>query len=366
VNDNKLSFVLAMLFLCGLLIQKLKEVTQKTIVFLNNFTENVMVPLENRYDLIEIDESQRIAVKWTKKKIGIFVGVMVIYIVFSVTMYFLQDKKEIQFVGFIILFYYFVLDFIRSKRKSSICVEQGISVEGYILESVKDEIVEMCNKLNISTIDFKMWNDNNVNAESSINKDGIPQIRVSNGFINAIYSDPDAKDILLVTVGHELGHIFYKDNINIQKRMRNANLIALIGYIIIMLLLYGTLHFSWLIILVLVIFCIELVFGKVMTDIRYWGQIAELKADRLAIQIYEGGKEVFVDFWKNKYKEKSLKNYNIVYQYYKRYIENEAHPSMHRRMKILESRKQWSLWEYFEHALLIRKWRLTNKGWNGK
>jgi hypothetical protein len=56
----------------------------------------------------------------------------------------------------------------------------------------------------------------------------------------------------------------------------------------------------------------------------------------------------------------------MFYQYYKRYIENEAHPSMYRRMKILEIREKWMFWEYFEHAIVIRKWKLTNKGWNGK
>lgn len=365
-TDNTVNFVFAILVLCGLLIKKLKETTQQTITLVNNYTENVMVPLEHNSAQIEIDVAQRVPIKWNKKKILFLVGFLIIYTVFFVTMYILKDKKELQVVSFTIILFYFVFDFFRSKRNSSACFEQGIKVEGYILESVKDEILEMCKKLNISAIHFKMWNDNKINADSSISKEGLPQIRISNGFINAISSNPKAKAILLVTLGHELGHIFYRDNICIKKRMRATNLIALIGYIIMMLLLYGSLHFSWLIILVLIVFIIEIFFGNIMTDSRYWGQIAELKADRLAIQLHESGKEAFIDFWKNKCLDDSLGNYNMVYQYYKRYIENEAHPSMYRRMKILEIREKWMFWEYFEHAIVIRKWKLTNKGWNGK
>lgn len=365
-GDNIVNFVFALLVLCGLLIKKLKETTQQTIILVNNYTENVMLPLEHNSALIEIDDTQRITVKWTKKKIIFLTVFIIISVVFSGVLYILKDKKELQAVSFIILIFYFVIDFFRSKRKTPICVEQEIKIEGYILESVKDEILEMCKKLNISAIYFKMWNDNNINADSSISEEGIPQIRISNGFINAISANSDAREILLVTIGHELGHIFYRDNISIKKRIRIANFIALIGCILIMLLLYGSIRFSGLLMPALIVLIIEIIFGNIMTDLRYWGQIAELKADRIAIQLYASGKDAFIDFWKNKCKDNNLQNYNIVYQYYKRYIENEAHPDMYRRMKILETREKWRFWEYFEHALIIRKWKLTNKGWNGK
>lgn len=365
-GDNIVNFVFALLVVCGLLIKKLKETTQQTIILVNNYTENVMLPLEHNPALIEIDDTQRITVKWTKKKIIFLAVFIIISLVFSGVLYILKDKKELQAVSFIILIFYFVIDFFRSKRKTPICVEQEIKIEGYILESVKDEILEMCKKLNISAIYFKMWNDNNINADSSISEEGIPQIRISNGFINAISANSAAREILLVTIGHELGHIFYRDNISIKKRIRIANFIALIGCILIMLLLYGSIRFSGLLMPALIVLIIEIIFGNIMTDLRYWGQISELKADRIAIQLYASGKDAFIDFWKNKCNDNNLQNYNIVYQYYKRYIENEAHPYMYRRMKILETREKWRFWEYFEHALIIRKWKLTNKGWNGK
>ncbi|MBQ3543956.1 MAG: hypothetical protein IJA34_03040 [Lachnospiraceae bacterium] len=57
---------------------------------------------------------------------------------------------------------------------------------------------------------------------------------------------------------------------------------------------------------------------------------------------------------------------NKIYKYYKRYIEKEAHPLMERRVYLVKNRGAWKWWEYIEHALLIRKWYLVGKGWNGR
>lgn len=45
--------------------------------------------------------------------------------------------------------------------------------------------------------------------------------------------------------------------------------------------------------------------------------------------------------------------------------EIEKHPSMRHRRKLIEERNEWKWWEYFEHALVIRKWRSKGLGWNG-
>ena len=74
---------------------------------------------------------------------------------------------------------------------------------------------------------------------------------------------------------------------------------------------------------------------------------------------------LFVEFWKGYLKNQNKEETNIIDQFYRRYIKVEGHPSMEYRMKLIEKREKWSWWEYFEHALVIMKWRITNKGWNG-
>lgn len=109
-----------------------------------------------------------------------------------------------------------------------------------------------------------------------------------------------------------------------------------------------------------------------MCDPRYWGQIAELKADRIAVTMVEGGRDGMIRFLGSKERldtedEGSAKVQagNWLYRIYKKYIENEAHPSMRYRLKLAQERGQWKWWEYIEHAVVIRKWLWMKKGWNG-
>ena len=111
--------------------------------------------------------------------------------------------------------------------------------------------------------------------------------------------------------------------------------------------------------------CIENVLGKVMCDERFWKQIAEIRADRLAINVCNSNKMVFVEFWKRYLEKQSKKETNIIDNFYRKYIKIESHPSMEYRMELIEKREKWYWWEYLEHALVIMKWRITNRGWNG-
>lgn len=114
------------------------------------------------------------------------------------------------------------------------------------------------------------------------------------------------------------------------------------------------------------------IFGGIMCDKRYWGQIAEFKADRIAVDYVSGGREAFVNFWLTETKvqreddsTQKISRENVAYKYYKRNIEIEEHPSKKRRRKLIEERGKWEWWEYFEHVLVIRKWRWHGLGWNG-
>ena len=152
----------------------------------------------------------------------------------------------------------------------------------------------------------------------------------------------------------------------IRMRLRIANVICLLIYISTILELFigkGKLILN---VVSLIILFGEIILGNVMCDIRYWKQIAELRADRLAIRLSKCNKYAVIDFWKEDLKKKPSDTTNIVNQYYKRYIKVKDHPSLNRRMELLAKRDRWYWWEYIEHALVVVKWRMTNKGWNGE
>jgi len=182
----------------------------------------------------------------------------------------------------------------------------------------------------------------------------------------------DVKKIFLVAVIHELGHVFYKDTILEKRRILLSVFVSFGILIMAMFLLVFSVKSLFLVVVSSILLLGEWIFGSIMCDSRYWGQIAEFKADRIAAEYVEGGTEAFVYFWGNDKKiqleEESTQNIikeNWIYKYYKRNLEVEKHPSWKYRRKLMEERKEWKWWEYFEHALVIRKWRRKGLGWNG-
>lgn len=231
---------------------------------------------------------------------------------------------------------------------------------------IKEDIVKMCKKLKISNVNIGLLECSGaIKIETGIDENQIPHIGVSYSFLQTLYTRDGAKDILLYIIGHELAHVYYDDFNNIAKRVKKSYFIYFVGMmIIICIALFIEDAFVQNIGLVLLL--IHCFIFNVICDKRYWHQIAELKADRLSVQIYNGEKTFLIDFWKeyDKNKDSKRKKENAIYEYYKKYIKIESHPSMTRRMELLEKRNKWHRWEYFEHMLLICKWRITNKGWN--
>ena len=314
-----------------------------------------------------------------KRKLYIFVGIIMFVILESLLILGLNIKwnKEIKIVSAIV--FLMIIPYLFLKRYSEINKHkyyENISFDSIDFILIEDDVRELCKKFKIDNIKFKVEKDDINNVLVKMDDNDIYEVIVFQGFlevlkdINKIYGS-NIKEMFLVTIGHELGHIYYNDLKNYTKRVRWS-------CIIYMLFIYGSVFLLIINMEVFRFISIMLLFfswfvGDVMIDIRYWKQIAEIKADRLAVDRCENGRKAFIDIWGNekKFKEDKLKikkieKSNIIYKYYKRYIENESHPSMERRVYLVKNRSKWKWWEYIEHALLIRKWRFSGKGWNGR
>lgn len=364
-NRSILGNLFYIVLLCGLIFSRLKEDTQKTIEIINAYTQNVMIPLEKKPELLSVGDVQKPVIEWNAKKILIILMGLLAMITCIALLEQFKDSKVFQVIAVLTLVFVMIRESSIISSPKNIDVGEGIYIEGYILDSVKEDIENMCVQLGIKSLECKIIATEERYAESKISEQGIPQIDISNGFITQIYENNAARDILLITIAHELGHIYYNDFTNISKRVRISNFVCLMLMILNMLGLIATMIAPVFLIITLLFMGIETVFGKVMCDARFWKQIAELRADRLAINVCKSNKMIFVEFWKGYLKNQSKEETNIIDQFYRRYIKVEGHPSMEYRMKLIEKREKWSWWEYFEHALVIMKWRITNKGWNG-
>lgn len=364
-NRSILGNLFYIVLLCGLIFSRLKEDTQKTIEIINAYTKNVMMPLEKKPELLSVGDVQKPVIEWNVKKVLIILMGLLAMITCIALLEQFKDRKVFQIIAVLTLVFVMIRESSIISSKNNIDVGEGIYIEGYILDSIKEDIENMCVQLGIESLECKIIATEERYAESKISEQGVPQIGISNGFVTQIYGNKAARDILLMTIAHELGHIHYNDFTNISKRVKISNFVCLILMILNMLGLIATMITPIYLIIALLFMGIETAFGKVMCDARFWKQIAELRADRIAIDVCKSDKMIFVEFWKGYLKNQNKEETNIIDQFYRRYIKVEGHPSMEYRMELIEKREKWSWWEYFEHALVIMKWRITNKGWNG-
>ena len=145
-----------------------------------------------------------------------------------------KDSKVFRIIAVLTLVFVMIRESSIISSKNNIDVGEGIYIEGYILDSVKEDIENMCTQLGIKSLECKIISTEERFVESRISEQGIPQIDISNGFITQIYRNDAARDILLMTIAHELGHIYYNDFTNISKRVRISNFVCLILMILIM------------------------------------------------------------------------------------------------------------------------------------
>ena len=376
----------------GPLVKQLKKQTQNYIEIVEVYIKQVIVSLEKKSRIVEIGKDEIIDIQWTaKKKVAIIMVVILgiaIYVLLIWGERYIEKNEIIKRIIAIFTVVISLIDYVKKRfRKRENEKEKEPVFMDVDYDSIKEEIEHICSMLNIHNVRFNVSEETMTNAFSKMNEDGVWEVSVTYQFLNklrkmiekeetdekkVVIEINDIKKIFLVTVGHELGHIFYKDEILIKKRLLFSFFVysgcSFTG--IFLLTMAGKSTFFVIIGSILLLF--NWIFGGIMCDKRYWGQIAEFKADRIAVNYVSDGRKALANFWltdeKVQFEEdftQKISRENVAYKYYKRNIEIEEHPSKKRRRELIEKREKWEWWEYFEHVLVIRKWRLRGLGWNG-
>lgn len=380
-KDNVMGYVLGIIVILGMLFKELRACTQNYIEALKIYIKQVLIPLENATELVSIDEKEIIRVEWTrKKKLQIILMVSFCVLLFLLLMWVEKIMTNNVMIGRIaacLLVFAFLMDYVKDKFPKRQIKDVGIVFNGCEYFSIEEQIKDFCKKLNINNLKCSIWEENG-NAFSHLDEDGIWEIALSRGLLLELEDmhrkgKLDIREGMLIIVGHEIGHAFYRDTSkNINKRVGIAIVINLVIWVMVYMFTILAFKSTFFFAIGGFLMLFSAIFGNVMCDGRYWLQIAELKADRIAISLFDGGKEAFVRYFgrENRIKEEEARKEkidkaNVFYRYYKHDVEIEGHPSIKRRIELVEKRKKWKWWEYFEHALLIRMWRWNRLGWNG-
>lgn len=113
-------------------------------------------------------------------------------------------------------------------------------------------------------------------------------------------------------------------------------------------------------------------FFAVARSVLLVARVAE-QEDKIGALISGTSFKTFEAFWelmgKQKHEEdatEKINQQNLLYKYYKRYIEIEYHPTIKRRKEVVAKTRKWGLADYLEQIIVIWKSKLRKKGWNGR
>lgn len=293
-----------------------------------------------------------------------------------------EPPKILRLAAVILLIVYIAEEiqkkYLKSKKYKE--KEKKIEIINGDLYRFSDDLCKMCRILDIKDLKIDVICEAGINAYSVVNKNQTPIIKFTSGFMNFLfqcfnkYGQETTDEIFKLILGHELVHVAYKDPIRIRVRLIISSIICLLvdAFLLLMLYLMININNNFLLFIAFLLL-LNFLLGRIITDERYWKQISELRADKKGLEV-SGVSVNFFDLFfyesnHSSYEIKEIKRINEengLYKYYKRYVEIEAHPSVDRRVSALNRNFKWGLYDYFEHLLVILKWRITRKGWNGR
>ncbi|MGG4457818.1 M56 family metallopeptidase [Brevibacillus porteri] len=246
--------------------------------------------------------------------------------------------------------------------------------EGAILfpnTKLKEAIYELCSSAGMLDVELYLCREKQINGYAKARLIGPKSIVISEGCLHLEWEE------IAAIIGHEIVHLRLKDTTALSALWRIIGVLTIIfvfiGYMLLLELLYylfpliGNL-FGIISLPIVLMYEIGMLTFMIIDNRRYWYQIQELRADRLSCQLpgvtLEGAIKVLK---KLKAQEDNLfENLSWYQKLFLRYFIVTEHPSIDRRISLLEKYKKWSLIDYIIHYFQITKWFFFGRGWNGR
>ena len=232
----------------------------------------------------------------------------------------------------------------RQKKKQ---VDQEILVEGEELSKYREEMEDLCGQMHIQNLLLEEC-EREIAASVSKEASGRWHILVGRGTISELQKSNLEFAGMKMILAHELIHIKYRDDKNMGLRKAAFGSLVLIY---VCLIVYAVVLQSGLAAEISLCFgcllVVHLLASSIYANKKYWKQLAELRADKLGMELAE----ISVDEWKEinqilMKKRDYTKEYfendrNKLFGYYLKYGESNGYPCWERRVKAIEKENRW-------------------------
>lgn len=235
---------------------------------------------------------------------------------------------------------------------------------------LRSDIFKLCHQAGVTNVELFLTNEKSINGYARANYIKPNSITLTEGCLGLTWPE------IAAIVGHEIVHIKYKDNTIMAVIWRIVGGLLLIFLLIVYILLIqvvGDLSpiagevLTILTLPIVILYEISMLVFLTIDNRRYWYQIQELRADRLACELHGVKRSAMLDFLeKEVVREESW--FKKLYWYkkiYYRYFILLEHPSAKHRLKLINNYRKWSFVDYGIHILQVTKWFFSGKGWNG-
>ena len=231
-----------------------------------------------------------------------------------------------------------------------------------ILSPWEQDCLTMCKALHVYNVSVELEANGTHIAYTNRLKSGKVTVYFNSAYIQKWKSKSDYYDIIKFILAHELAHASAGDLVNRSERISAC--ICLFFWVFPLILGgYFRSNFCALLLLIMYMIVFKNLVIDIFTDNRFWGQIKELRADRIGMLV----SGVSLDSFRHSVlleEELQFGARIMAQQSSKTEIEPDAHPSSVTRINELEKHHNlpWSLVDYFRYALQYwRKLRFSNE-----
>lgn len=262
---------------------------------------------------------------------------------------------------------------LRKKNNMNLGKVKDNIIIGSELIQWKDDIFQMCKRLHIKSVHVCINDSVQDIAEATRQKQGIDLIQISRYYFADMYQYFDEylfKKVIMFIIGHELAHIYFNDR---SKGQTAAIRIAIFCEYMFCLRQTAMLMYRYDLMrsVIFLVWAVSAIYFllfvvSVIIDARYWGQIKELRADRVGMEVSNTSPNVFdafASYCQHNLNGDSNEKDNIIYFFYKQYVELEDHPSLKRRSIELHRNKRWGITEHIRYCWMIRWKSWKCRGW---